>query len=384
MYRLLDGTRVLEVSLLAPDSAGQQLSDLGAEVIKVEGPPHGDYVRSIGGLFIDGVSVLHLKWNRGKKSVWIDLKTERGHQLFLELVEKSDVVIDGMRWGALERLGFSFENLKKVNPALVYCSLSGLGTFGPYTRLATHGVFFDAYAGLAPPVFPSDDGIPRIPNRYTSVGMEGAGLYAALAIVAGLASARRTGTGVFVEVAETDVAALWSSHAANALLNNVPLSSGEGIENSVRYSYYETKDGKYVIFQATEGKFWENFCRTIAREDLLQRFPSAPVGDRASGNEVLRRELQAIFHQRSQSELVALFLNDRHFQARELVYTSDSDGTSRHLMGTPIKLADETFTANMAPRIGQDTATVLREVLGLREGEIEEYLAQHPILKNHS
>lgn len=395
MYRLLEGTRVLEISLLAPDSAGQHLADLGAEVIKVEGPPRGDYVRNLGNLDVDGVSTLHLRWNRGKRSIWLDLKSEEGRELFLALAGRSQVVIDGLRWGVLERLGVGYERLREANPALVYCSLSGLGRSGPYSRLATHGVFYDAFAGLAPPVYPADDGIPRIPGRYTAVGIEAAGLYAALAILAALASAARTGTGTLVEVAEADAAAVWSAGAADARLNGVDPGLARSIEASVRYSYYRTKDDRLVIFQASEAKFWENFCHAVDREDLLERFPSAPVGDHSSGNEELRWELQEIFLSKIQAEWTALFieanvpggpvytdvafLDDPHFKARQLTYgVTSPDGRKLRLMGTPIKVADQTFEISMAPSVGQDTEAVMQDVLEMTEEQTRSYLAGCP------
>jgi len=385
---------VLEVSLLAPDSAGQHLADLGADVIKVEGPPRGDYVRSVGNLSIEDVSILHLRWNRGKRSVWLDLKTERGREIFLELIARSHVLIDGLRWGALDHLGLGYDRLTQANGTLVYCSLTGMGRSGPYARLATHGVFYDSYAGLAPPVYPSDDGIPRIPSGYTAVGLEAGGLYAALAILAGLSSAARTGHSVLVDVAEVDAAVSWTANIANAALNGLTPKAEQGLAASVRYSYYETKDEKLVIFQASEEKFWKNFSRAVERTDLLDRYPSAAVGDHASGNEDLRRELQKIFSERTQDAWVTLFLEadvpggpvysgseyllDPHFQSRNFVYSVPSIGEEKvRLLGTPIKVEGDVFEPTPAPRVGEHTEAVLREV-GLADDEIAFLVRQVP------
>jgi crotonobetainyl-CoA:carnitine CoA-transferase CaiB-like acyl-CoA transferase len=155
MFTLLNGVRVLEVSLLAPDTAGQHLADLGADVLKVEPPGRGDYVRQVGTTFLDGISLMHRRWNRGKQSIVLDLKADKERELFLTLARRCDVMIDGLRSGALEDLGLGYEELSRSHPTLVYCSLSGLGTSGPYRRLATHGLFYDAYAGLAPPDYSS-------------------------------------------------------------------------------------------------------------------------------------------------------------------------------------------------------------------------------------
>lgn len=388
MFDLLQGTRVLEVSLLAPDACGQHLADLGAEVIKVEGPPHGDYVRRLGSLFIDGVSVLHLRWNRGKKSVWLDLKSSAGTEVFRKLVGTADVLLDGLRPGALERLGLGYDSLRTTHPALVYCSLSGLGTFGPYKRLATHGVFYDAFAGLAPPVYPEGGDSPRIPSDYVPIGLEAAALHAALAVTAALLRARRIGEGSFVEVAEADAAALWPSATVDGRLNDLSLRTGP-MERSVRYSYYRASDGGLVVFQASEDKFWRNFCEAVGRSDLLERFPSRPVGDHASGNEELRAELAAIFSGRTQAQWTELFIaadvpggpaytdggfiEDPHFVARKLTYRPDEDPGSPRLSGTPIKVAGRSFGASLAPRPGQHTREVLTEVLGMAAEDVASF-----------
>src|SRR5579872_127292 len=116
---LLEGVRALEVALLAPDSLGMHLVDLGADVIKVEEPPVGDYVRSVGAASVDGVSVLHRRWNRGKRSVALDLRDDAGRQAFEDLVAVSDVVIEGLRPGALARRGLGYERLRELNPRIV-------------------------------------------------------------------------------------------------------------------------------------------------------------------------------------------------------------------------------------------------------------------------
>jgi crotonobetainyl-CoA:carnitine CoA-transferase CaiB-like acyl-CoA transferase len=395
MYSLLEGVRVLEVALLGTDTAGQHLADLGADVIKVEGPPHGDYIRSLGSVFVDGVNVMHHRWNRGKRSVWLDLKTEVGKSLFLALAESSTVVIDGLRCGALERLGLGEGRLKEINPTLVYCAFSGLGCSGPYKTLATHGVFYDAFAGLAVASYAKGDGIPRIPAHYTPVGVNAGGLYAALAILAALTSATRTGTGTLVEVTEADSAVAWEPDLADARLNGVEPVRTRSMEDSVRYSFYRTKGEGTIVFQATEEKFWDNFCHAIDRPDLLVRFPSTALSDHASGNEELRRELQDTFLLRSAEEWTTLFIeanvpggpvysdggfiDDPQFQARGLAYdVTTANGEHRTFVGTPIKVADEEFGTSAAPAPGQHTAEVLREVLKLDEDAVQTYLASCP------
>ena len=383
MYDLLQGIRVLEVALLAPDALGMHLADLGAEVIKVEEPPLGDYVRVVGGVSIGGQSLLHLRWNRGKKSLGLSLKTEEGGRLFLDLAASAHVVVDGLRAGTMEGFGLGYEAVREVNPAIVYCSLNGAGQSGAYRDLATHGLAFDAYAGLNPPLF-RDDGTPYVSDK-PQVGLPASGLYAALGVTAALVKAVRTGQGRHIEVAALDCSTAWQGQIDHAL-NDVQTDFA-GMEAAVRYQYYRAKDGKFIIFQASEDKFWRNFCETLGRDDLLQRGERRAVGDHARGDEELRRELAAIFATRTREEWVRFFietnvpggpvntpedlLDDPHFKSRDLVFEQDHPRAGRvRWFGTPIKVGGQRFDAAPAPSAGEHTQEVLSALLGLDEGRI--------------
>ncbi len=389
MYDLLEGIRVLEVALLAPDALGMHLADLGAEVVKLEQPPEGDYVRAIGGTHLGGLSLMHLRWNRGKKSVFLDLKAEAGRQVFLELAAHSQVVIDGLRSGVLERYELGYEAVREVNPALVYCSLNGTGQSGPYRELATHGLAYDAYAGLLPPAF-REDGQPYIDQNVT-VGIAAGPLYAAFGVAAALVRAERSGMGQHLEVAQMDCAAAWQGTQLDASLNDVE-THYEGMQESVRYQYYRCKDGNFVIFQASEQKFWQHFCRGIGREDLLARGEGERVSDHARGDEMLRRELAEIFASRSRADWVTFFVEhdvpggpvntpddlvrDPHFQARGLVFEQEHpQAGALRSFGTPIMLAGQRFGVAPAPSPGQHTDEVLSRVLGYGEERLRELRA---------
>ena len=147
---LLQGVRILEVAMFAPDGAGMHLADLGAEVIKIETPGLGDPARLLGKPY-RGEAPATRRWNRGKRSLCLDLRRPEGAAVFRELVGRADAVIEGMRPGALERRGLGYEALRAHRPGLVFMSLSGWGESGPYRDLAAHGLAFDAFAGLAPP-----------------------------------------------------------------------------------------------------------------------------------------------------------------------------------------------------------------------------------------
>jgi len=389
---LLSGVRALECSLLGPAAVGMHLADLGAEVIKIE-PPGGDYVRRMAFPIIDGVSLLHWHLNRGKRSLVLDFKHPNAVQVFFQLVEKADVVIEAMRPGALARRGITFDRMCQHNPRLVFCTVTGYGLDGPYRDLPAHGIAFDAWAGVARPTAEAH-GFPAIPS-YTPVGINAGPLYAALGILAALLRARTTGKPCWIEVAQSDAAAAfnWNGIEGNKAYerpeNEVTGNDGDGrgarrpvgdnsMTDAVRYQYYRTKDGM-ILFMASEQKFWRNFAYAIGRPDLYERNPGARVADHARGNLALREELANIFATRTTAEWVQFGLNadvpiapvndvksitqDPHFQSRVGFWPRKQVGTE--LMPTPVRLVGESISPPRAAAIepGKDTDYVLREIL---------------------
>ena len=377
---LLEGLRVVEVALLAPNMVGMHLADLGADVIKVEEPGGGDYTRRVGSAKVQGLSLLHLSWNRGKRSVTLDLRAPEGADVFRDLVGASHVVLEGLRPGALARRGLGYEQLRERNPALVSCSLSGFGQTGPYRDLATHGVAYDAYAGLAPPSR-SRDGLPSIPARYIPIGTQAGALYAALGVVAAVLRARETGQGSFLDVAQADAAVAWNAGSLDPALIGLERPPGQTMTEAVRYQYYETADARFVLFQASERAFFENFCRAVGRADLLAGDRGEDVGEHAHGDVKLRQELAALFATRTQSEWVALFIehnvpggpvhvgaeviDDPQFRARtQLVEHDHPESGPLRMVGPPVHTLEGLGTMRPAPAPGQDTDEVLAAVLG--------------------
>lgn len=394
----LAGVRVLESSLLEPAALGMILADLGAEVVKVE-PPGGDYVRTMAWPIIDGVSLLHWHVNRGKRSVQLDLRTDAGVELYLDLVAHSHVVIEAMRPGALARRGITVERLRERRPDLVICSVSGWGMTGPYRMLPAHGIGFDAWAGLAPPAT-DEDGLVYLPD-HTTVGVRVTPVWGALAVCAALVRARATGTGAHIDLAQSDVAAATNwfriegtrayERPADEVTGN-PSDGGErrkpgisGMAGSVRYQYYRSSDG-HILLMASEREFWQNFCVAVGRADLFEAKPGREYADHARGDRELQRELQDIFVTRPTAEWVELGVRancpiaavndaasisrDPHFRSRLGWLPTAEAGTD--IMPSPINLVGESLPRGAAaPQAGHDTVDVLRSVLGLDGTDIE-------------
>jgi crotonobetainyl-CoA:carnitine CoA-transferase CaiB-like acyl-CoA transferase len=382
---LLDGLRVVEVALLAPNALGMHLADLGADVIKVEEPGRGDYTRVVGGGGAAGVSPLHLRWNRGKRSIAVDLRHPDGAAVFRDLARRSEVVVEGLRAGALARRGLGYDTLHALNPAIVLCSLSGFGQNGPYRDLASHGVAYDAYAGLAPPEI-TPDGFPAIPRTYQDAGTKAGALYGAMAVLAAVLHARDTGEGAHLDVAQADAAAVWDAGRIDAVLSGLE-SRGRGMHDAVRYQYYATADGRHVLFQASERHFFERFCRAVGRDDLLAGDGGAEFGEHATGDMSLRRELAAIFVTRTQAEWVRCFveidvpggpvhsvpelLDDLHFQTRANVVEHDHPEAGHlRMLGPPVHTEEPGVAVAPAPTLGEHTDEVLRDVLDCDDARV--------------
>jgi crotonobetainyl-CoA:carnitine CoA-transferase CaiB-like acyl-CoA transferase len=261
----------------------------------------------------------------------------------------------------------------------VFCALSGFGQTGPYRDLATHGVAYDGYAGLAPPE-ETEDGFPTIPRRYLDVGTQAGALYAAMAVLAAVIHARATGRGAYLDVAQADAAAAWSAAGrVDPLLSGLSTNrDGPDLQSSVRYQYYRTADHRTVLFQASERHFFERFCRAVEREDLLTGGGSE-FGEHARGDMGLRRELAAIFATRTQEEWIALFidadvpgspvhttrelLDDPHFRARAQVSEQDHpQAGALRMLDTPIRSDRPPSRLRPAPAHGEHTDEVLEEL----------------------
>src|SRR3954470_7577864 len=395
----LAGLCVVEVSMLGPAAITSALVDLGADVVKVE-PPAGDYIRQMTWPIVEGVSLMHLHVNRGKRSIVLDLRTDEAKEVFRDLVADADVVVEAMRPGALERLGLGPQVLREGNEKLVFASISGYGATGPYRDYPSHGIAYDTWAGIVTPAV-DDEGFTYIPE-HVSIGIYAAPLYGAVSILAAVIGARETGTGTDLELAQSDCAAAfdwyrsetWKAYErpedevtgnpSDDLVRRAPGTAG--MREGVRYQIYATLDG-HVLFMASEQAFWKNFCAGVERMDLFERWPGSKYADHARGNRELQAELREIFAGRTSDEWMEFggrvntpiapvntpktLPDDPQFAARLGWIPASRLGADQ--LAFPVRFVGEELPVpEKAPTVGEHTYAVLRSCCDYDDHQVAE------------
>jgi crotonobetainyl-CoA:carnitine CoA-transferase CaiB-like acyl-CoA transferase len=304
IMRPLDGITVLDLTRLLPGAvATMMLGDFGAEIIKIEEPGIGDPARhSRAGIKQPGA--YFLATNRNKRSVTINLKHERGREVFLKLVEKADALVEGFRPGVMDRLGVGYETLKALNPRLIYCAITGYGQDGPYRLRAGHDANYLSVAGLLAVNGPKG-GAPTL-SGVQLADLAGGSLHAVIGVLLALQARARTGKGQFVDVSMTDgsLAMMYVPFASFLANGAQPQRGNEGLSGRYAcYQIYETKDGRYLSLGALEHKFWENACRVLGREDFIGKC----FNDGAQEEMIVA--FREIFKTRTAAEWLAAFEN---------------------------------------------------------------------------
>ena len=396
MTNLLEGVTVVETGvLMTVDFLGRLLGDEGAEVVKVETPQLGDYLRNIMTRFAPDWSTFHLTLNRNKRSLTCDARTAEGRKILARLLRGADVFITGNVGDTNRKLGLDYEAVKTIKPDIVYCQATGFGASGPYAEVPTHGQMMDALGGGAAPMALDDQGFVIATGEAvgSSGGVVMGPLYAAFAVAAGLARARSTGEGCYIDVSCADAVIAGKWLGAMAMLNPEKVDrdwagggTGGGAGGSAKYQHYRTKDGKFILFCGIEAKFWEHWCRAVGREDLLGEHRGDLVVDFGGGEDELRLKIQEVFHTKTQAEWMQIAIDadiamgpalqfgeiqsDPHLRARGQVVTEHHPVFGDILtLGNPIVVPGKTFSIRSAPSHGQHTDEILTE-LGFDGSEI--------------
>src|SRR5690625_3462411 len=348
----LTSVRVLDLTRLLPGPyCTMILADFGAEVMKIEQPVMGDYARSLGPK-IGEISAFFHSLNRNKKSVTLDLKSSTDKETFLEMVDDADVVVESFRPGVMKKLGLDYETLKKRNPGLIYCAITGYGQTGPYKDKPGHDLNYIGYTGLLN-LMGRSDGPPIVPAT-TIADIGGGALPAAIGILIALFNRKETGEGQFVDIGMMDGVISWlQTVLPEYLATGESPSRGEQLLDggNANYNVYETKDGRYLAVGAVEEKFWEKFCQTIGREDFIPLL-HAPLHKQYQ----LKADVQKVIIEKSLAEWMDVFsnveacvspvntleemVNDPQVNAREMIQTiiDEKLGEIKQI-GIPIKLS---------------------------------------------
>jgi alpha-methylacyl-CoA racemase len=362
----LAGIRVLDFSTLLPGPlAGLFLVEAGAEVIKIERPGIGDEMRTYTPrLGEDGANFVLL--NRGKRSVAIDLKAPGAVARLTPLIESSDVLIEQFRPGVMERLGLGYAALSKINPRLVYCSITGFGQNGPRRDMAAHDLNYLALAGLLS-LTGDRDGAPGMPHM--PIADIAAGTYPALLnILLALLRRARTGKGCQLDVSMTDnlfVLAYWGLASGFAAGDWPTAGSALTTGGSPRYQIYRTADGGYLSAGPIEQRFWDVFCRLIGLDEALRDDGKNPAATRAGVAARIAAHPTAHWRQLFEGQdaccaIVASLeeaVRDPQVVARKLFERQvDAGGATIPALPVPIEAAlrDPTVTRS-APRLGADS-----------------------------
>ena len=394
----LAGIVVLDLTqILAGPMCTMVLADMGADVVKIEKPQGGDDNRRMGPPFIKDWSAGFLAVNRNKRSLVLDLRGESGRDVFLRLVMGADVVVENFRPGVMERLGLGYEKLSAIKPGLVYCTISGFGSTGPARNRGGFDLVAQGVSGLM-----SITGHPDMPPAKVGVPITDltAGLYGANGIMAACIHALKTGQGQMVDTSlmEAGVAyTVWESSVYFAE-GEIPGPLGSAHRVSAPYQALRTKNG-YLNLGAATQPTWEQLCRAIGREDLMEDDRFRNPWDRKAREKELAALLEETFSTQDTEQWLELLdaagvvagpiynmeqvYQDPQVLAREmLVDMEDPDLGTIHNIGVPVKLSETPGSIRRrAPALGEHSVEVLLE-RGFSQAEVDTLLADGVIRGN--
>jgi alpha-methylacyl-CoA racemase len=374
--RALDGIQILDLTRLLPGAVTtMMLADMGADVIKIEDPTHGDYARWTPPL-VDGLGAFFRASNRNKRSMTLNLKHAQGQVILHRLVASADVVIEGFRPGVTQRLRADYATLTALNPRLVYCSLSGWGQTGPYRDLSGHDVNYLALNGVL-----GSMGDPQLlGGQVADVGGAYVGV---MGILAALFKRERTNTGDWIDVSLSDAAMPFAMYQfVESVVAGMGGGAGSLTGRMAYYNIYHSQDGRALALAAIEPKFWANFCNAVEHPEWIA------IQNDMQQQAALKAHLRDLFATRSAdawhdllSEADCCFTlvtppqaitDDPHVQAREMARIT-AEGLP--IMRSPVRLhADDAITIQPAPAYGEHTREILQD-LGYSTDEITTFAA---------
>lgn len=384
----LKDLKILDFSTLLPGPfASLMLADMGADVLKISSASKPDIVTDYPP-FIEGtdISACQAWLGRNKKSMFLNLKTEEGISIVKELVKEYDIILEQFRPGVMDKLGIGYEDLKAVNPSIIYCSLTGYGQTGPLRDAAGHDINYMARSGIISHAGRKEEG-PSLMN-FQIADIAVGSLNSVIGILAAVNHRRNTGQGQYIDVAMMDGCVPFNSIDGASFLvsGKQPKREGERLNGGCVYDFYETKDGQYMSVGSLEPQFWSRFCMAIGREDLIE-------GTVWPENvEEVKAQIRGIFKTKTRDEWEIVFaeydacvqpvldlkealLEDEQIKAREMVVEVDlplHDGIKVKQLATSIKLSECPCIYEQAGYpAGYHTKEII-EKLGLNYDELKE------------
>lgn len=384
----LSNIKVLDLSrVLAGPFCTMILNDLGAEIIKVEVPETGDDSRGYGP-FINGQSAYFISINHGKKSISLNLKSEKGKKILLELVKKTDVLVENFRPGTMEKLGLGYEFLKTINPKLIYAATSGYGHTGPDSKKPGYDILVQA-AGVM-----GITGWPDMPPTRVglSVGDLTGGLYLTIGTLTALYHRTMTGEGQKIDISLLDcqVAILENAIMRYQVEKKNPEPIGNRHPTITPFQAYKASDAYFVVGVGSES-LWKTFCDAIHRDDLTNEEMFATNKKRTENLVALNEILDPIFAAKTAKEWLQIFeksgvpcapintidklFDDEQLKARNMIVNiHDPKAGDLKIAGNPIKMTSipEKNDREAAPEIGQDNVEIFTTLLGMDKATIEQ------------
>ncbi|WP_163970242.1 CaiB/BaiF CoA transferase family protein [Oceanobacillus halotolerans] len=386
----LEGIKVVDLTrILSGPYCTMTLADLGAEVIKVESPT-GDDTRQWGPPFIQEESAYYLSVNRNKKSIVLNLKMEKGKEIFRELVKDSDVVVENFRPGTLEKLGIGYDELNKINQRIILVSISGFGQSGPYANKPGYDVLAQGMGGLMS-VTGEPNGTP-VKAGY-SIADIGAGMWATIGVLTSLWERERSGKGQWVDASLLDTMISWQTYLAGNYFatHENPKPLGGAHPNIVPYQVFSASDGHFVLAVGNDS-LWEHFKEAMGMKELEDpKFQTNP--DRIENRDELIPMLDEVFETKPKQEWVELFesykipcgpvnefsdiLHDPHVKEREMVVEMEHPSLGiLHQLGVPVKLSRTPGAVKDAPPSqGEHSEAILRQI-GYQDDEIQKFIQE--------
>lgn len=383
--RALEGVRVAAFEqVLAGPFATCILADMGAEVVKIERPGVGDLIRYWDSA-VRGLSSGYVWLNRNKRSLTVDVKKEDGKEIIYRLIRESDIFFENYAPGVAERVGLGYEKLRKLNPGLVYCSISGYGQDGPYRDVKAYDLLIQGEGGII-----AATGYPERPAKAgVAIADIAAGMYAALGIVLALYHREKTGHGQYIDVSMLESIVSWLGYFPHHYWHKGEEPARVGMRHHyvTPYGPYMARDGEYVNLAVATAQDWEVFCRKVTeRPDLLEDERFGTVEARRKNRAALEETVEKIFLERDQREWlerlkkaqlpygevrgIAKVLAHPQVTARRFIREVDSPVGQVPVVGNPLRLSDSPARYDRIPDLGEHTEPILKE-LGYDDSAIE-------------